>query len=541
LTGTESSSVSVPVLEEPTAESPGHDAADLAGIARGSKLNLAGAAVFGGATLGVTVVVAREFTRSAAGAFFTATSLFLLLEAIAGLGAYSGLVYFIARLRSHGADDEIPTVLRAAVVPVVVVSIATASLLIAFASPLAEVLSGQSVDRATSPTEISAALRALAVALPFAALLDTLLGGTRGYRDMRPTVALDRIGRSCLQLLGALSVALTGTVALLAPLWALPYIPCAAAAWIWLRRIRRRSRPSAASRADDIVTDVSRRAFWNFTAPRAVATVAQIVIQRLDIVLVAIIRGPVAAAIYTAATRFIVIGQLGNMAIGQASQPQLSHLFALNDRRGANTVYQTTTAWLVILLWPVYLLAIVYGPEILSVFGAAYRAGSTVTVILGCSMLVGIACGQVDVVLVCTGRSALSLANGLVAVAVNVGVDLVLIPRYGITGAAIGWGAAIVAANLIPLVELMRIVRVHPFGAGTLLACAMSALSFGVLPLFARSLFGGGPAPSIIAVAAGCATFAASLWWWREPLRLSMLRRAPRPRAWPPTPMPRRP
>jgi len=435
------------------AAQPGRDVAGLAEIARGSTLNLAGAAISAAATVGVTVLVTRQFTRPVAGAFFTATSLFLIVEAIAGLGAYSGVVYFIARLWSLGAESRIPIMLRAAIVPVVVSSVGAAVLLLAFADPLARaLLDGRSFSGAAAPSAVADALRALAAALPFAALLDTFLGAGRGYRDMRPTVVVDRIGRSCLQLLGVLAAALTGTAALLAPLWALSYIPAAAAAWLWLRRIRLQHPERAAVRpgfatlppvavaetpsdegserteqpGDSTLANANPRGFWLFTAPRAVATVAQMVIQRLDIVLVGIIRGPVEAAIYTAATRFLVVGQLGNAAISMAAQPQLSHLFARHDRRGANTVYQATTAWLIILTWPLYLLAVVYGPEVLTVFGHSYRAGATVMVILGLTMLLGTACGQVDMVLTTTGRSGWSLANGLLACSVNVVVDLAL-------------------------------------------------------------------------------------------------------------------
>ena len=87
-------------------------------------------------------------------------------------------------------------------------------------------------------------------------------------------------------------------------------------------------------------------------------------------------------------------------------------------------------------------------------FGHSYRAGHMVMIILGLTMLLATACGQVDMVLITTGRSSWSLANGLVALVVNVGLDLLLIPRYGITGAAIGWAVAIVVTNLTPLAQL---------------------------------------------------------------------------------------
>lgn len=517
-----------------TATPAGRDDAGLTEIARGSLLNLAGAAVLALATLGATVLVARRFSRAEAGAFFTATSLFLIVEAISGLGAYSGLVYFIARLRSLGADSRIATMLRAAIVPVLVCSAIAAGLLLALADPLARaLLDGHHYSGAAAPATVADALRALAAALPFAALLDTLLGASRGYGDMRPTVAIDRIGRSILQLLGVLTAALLGSATLLAPLWAVPYVAAAAAAWIWLRRIRRQhlvTKPLKAAVADTRLANANPRGFWMFTAPRSLAVVAQMTIQRLDIVLVALIRGPVDAAIYTAATRFLVAGQLGGAAISMAAQPQLSHLFARRDRRGANAVYQATTGWLVVLTWPLYLLAVIYGPEVLTVFGHSYGAGSTVMVILGLTMLLATACGQVDIVLTSTGRSGLSLLNGLLAVVVNVAVDLALIPRYGVAGAAIGWAAAIVVANLVALAQVAWMERVHPFGPGTLAACALCTLSFCVIPELVRGVLGSGVAAAILAVAFGGAVFAIGLRRFRKPLQLAAVRGGfPRP------------
>jgi O-antigen/teichoic acid export membrane protein len=177
----------------------------------------------------------------------------------------------------------------------------------------------------------------------------------------------------------------------------------------------------------------------------------------------------------------------------------------------------------VLLTWPLYLLAITFGPVVLRVFGHSYSAGSGVMVLLGSTMLLASACGQVDVVLTSTGRSALSLANGLIALVVNVGVDLALIPHYGIMGAAIGWAAAIAASNLIPLAQLHHIVRLQPFGAATLIACALTAVSFGAIPLLVRVVLGDAAGPLVVAVAAASAALAAGLWRWREQLQLSMI------------------
>src|SRR5262249_5758525 len=198
--------------------------AQLAEVARGGTLNLIGAGVSAATTVGVTILVTREFSKPIAGAFFTATSAFLIVEAVASLGANVGLVYFIARLRSLGEERRIPAILRAAVIPVIVASILLTALMVGVAEPLASLLLSGHLGKegAVSPAAVAQSLRALALTLPFAALLDTYLGVGRGYRDMRPTVVVDKIGRSVVQLAGIAIAVLAGSAALLAPLWALP-------------------------------------------------------------------------------------------------------------------------------------------------------------------------------------------------------------------------------------------------------------------------------------------------------------------------------
>jgi O-antigen/teichoic acid export membrane protein len=521
----------------------------LAEVARGGLLNLVGAGVAGLGTIALTLIITRTFSQAAAGAFFTAMSLFLIVEAVVGLGAATGTVYFIARLRSLGHQRRIPEVMRTAVRPVAIVSVAAAVALALLAAPIARLLIGGQLGHAGArPAEVTEELRALAVALPFAAMLDTLLGASRGYRAMGPTAVVDRIGRPILQLAGIGVAAAAGSTALLAPLWALPYLPAVGAVWLWLRRIQRRpragnpgpgARPATTMPATTMPATVRGQAgsragrtaahgreplrFWRFTGPRGLAALAQITIQRVDIVLVAIMRGPAEAAVYTAATRFLVAGQFGNQAISMAAQPRFTEMFAQGDRRGANRIYQVTTAWLILLTWPLYLLAVCFGPQVLTVFGRSYQGGAAVMVILGLTMLLATGCGQVDMVLVTTGRSSWSLINGLLAVVVNVGLDVLLIPRYGITGAAIGWSAAIVLTNVMPLAQLAVTKGLHPFGRGTFITAGLSVLSFGVLPWAVRGLGGHGVVPSLAAIACGCAVMAGGMWRFRSDLNLAAM------------------
>jgi len=548
--------------------------ARLTDVARGGTLNLVGAAVAAVTNVGVTVLVTRHFSKYVAGSFFTASSAFLIVEYIATLGAHNGAVYFIARLRSLGEDYQIPTVLRVAIIPVVVVSVALVIVMLVFAGPLAHVLLSYHKGSAGGADVIAVALRGLALLVPFAALENVLLGATRGYRDMRPTVVIDRIGVSIVQLVVVLAAAVAGTVAFLAPLWALPYLPATVIAWLWLRRIRRNPPPRPEAALPDVPPELgallalatptastlrtasaraaqsarasgarlgrvarkrlarkTRRDFWRFTTPRAVASVTSVIIQRVDIVIIAIMRGPVEAAVYTAATRFLVLGQFVGTAISRSSQPRLTELFTLRDHHGTNLVYQATTAWLILLTWPIYLLTVVYGQQVLGIFGHSYRVGYPVMVVLSVVQLAGAIFGQVDVVLITAGKSSWSMLNGMLVLVVNVGLDLYLIPKYGILGAAIAWGTAISVSNIVPLIQLAVVFRLHPFGRTSLVAAVLTTVCFCAVPLAIKAALGSSWASLAVGVIAGSILMGAGLLRFRRVLKIQGVVRLPRIRA----------
>src|SRR5204863_9846911 len=99
-------------------------------------------------------------------------------------------------------------------------------------------------------------------------------------------------------------------------------------------------------------------------------------LQRVDVLLVAALAGLPAAAVYTVAGRFVVLGQFVNQAVSQAVQPRLAERLAVDDRAGTRALYRGATAWLVLETWPLYLLVAAYAPVYLGLFGPEYqRAG----------------------------------------------------------------------------------------------------------------------------------------------------------------------
>ncbi|WP_328465186.1 MATE family efflux transporter [Actinoplanes sp. NBC_00393] len=479
------------------------------GAARGGLANIAGSALAGGTGVVVTWIVARTLGPELAGAFFAATAAFVLAGGLAKLGTNTGLVYWPARLRATGRSHLLGACLRTGIPPVVVLSVVLAAAMWAGAPAIARLTAGES---AHVVADHAAGLRVLAVFIPLQALTDVLLTVTRGYRIMRPTVLLDRVLRSGLQLLavsaaGVATLWLAASLPVFALAWAAPYLPVALLAGYAARRAYLsglvEQRPGPASERRQL-----RRDFWVFTGPRAVAAVAQLALQRIDVLLVAALGGLAPAAVYAVAGRFVVLIQFANQGLSQSVQPRLAEALSTGDQVTAKQLYQTATGWLVLVTWPINLLVIAGAPYYLRLFGDGYVSGVPVVVVLAGAMLVATGCGMVDMVLAMAGRTSANLGNVLIALTVMIGLDVLLVPRWGALGAAAGLACAMVVNNLLPLAQVYRGTGLHPFGPGTRAAALLSVCCFGPL-IFA-------PSAVVVAVPA----FVAGAWLLRGRLML---------------------
>lgn len=506
-------------------DSARHEAAGTKHVARGGLANLVGAAYSGVASFAITVLIARVATTEDAGVYFSALSILLITVALAELGTPTGYVYFLARSRGLGRTDGMRAILTAGALPVLAVGIALVVVAIVFRDPLGMLLFGDDVDGRSTIMVI------LASALLIAIAADSALGATRGLGVMRPTVVADKFVNPTVQLLAILLLALAGWTGGEELVWTrvVGFIAVAIMALPWFAKLLRRISTAGqrSFRERWVPTRATVREFWRFTGPRAVGQIAQVGIQRVDIVLVALWLSPSEAAIYAAATRFLVFGQLAAHAIGTAVQPQISALAAQGDFAALQVLYRTSTAWVMFATWPLYLTFIVQAPWLMRMFGPEYASGAPILQVLSATMLVATACGAVDAVLLMAGKSTLTMINAWAALTVNIGLNIWLIPQLGILGAALAWVAAILTTNVVPLFQVRITLDVHPFGRITFLALVVPLLLFGAAP-WVVSLCGGGLLGALISFVVASAIYAPLLWRWRGPLGMTGLFRGRR-------------
>lgn len=542
-------------------------------VARGSLINLIAMTTGAALTFGLTVLVSRWLRPGGSGALFELIALFTIASNTFELGADTGLLRWISRARALGRLTDVRQVVVVALVPVGLIGAAAAAAVWLTAPELAHAFL-----QSLPPRQGILDIRMVAPLVPLGALSSCLIDAARGFGRMWPFLAIEGLGKPTTRIAlvaGALLAGLGLSGAIVA--WGIPVAAGLAASSLIFTAILRREIPRRASAAlrrasahaqsaagvsrvrgerpagrpaavsESRRTDQPRGAgrhrsqgagrsgggrhrlplsrlgseFWRFTAPRAFQGTFQVIILWLDILLVGAVVSSYAAGIYAAVSKLAMVGTFvleGNrLAIG----PQLSALLARREHDRAAALFQTATRLLMLASWPLYLLLAIFPAVVLGIFGSRYTTGAAALAVLSLAMLVNLGTGNVTVVLLMGGKSSWSAINAGAAFVVNIGLNLLLLPRIGILGAAIAWGASIVVDNVSAMIELRWVLGLAPFGRGYGTVAAITLGCFGIPGIAARLVLGDTLLSMAAAVLAAMAAFVLTLYTARAPLHLA--------------------
>lgn len=183
-----------------------------------------------------------------------------------------------------------------------------------------------------------------------------------------------------------------------------------------------------------------------------------LVLANTDIIMLGKYLEPDDVGIYYAAARTTALIMLILFAVQAMLAPQFSSLYAENKHDQLARLFAGAIHWI---FWPSLIAGvalIVIGKPILSLFGPEFVEGYPVLVILTLSLLVKAAAGPVDLLLNMTGnQNRCAIVLGCSAL-LNIIFNILLIPRFGLVGAAIATTASIViSTGLFVLVAKRRL------------------------------------------------------------------------------------
>jgi len=154
----------------------------------------------------------------------------------------------------------------------------------------------------------------------------------------------------------------------------------------------------------------------------------------------------------------------GLTAVNMALAPQVARLYQAGEIEKLQRVITLSTRAVAIISFPVALLFIVWGEPIVSfVFGDEYVKAAMALGILCVGQLVNASAGSVGLVLNMTGNDKLTFIAALLALLINSVLAIILIPMFGLIGAAISFSVSISVWNIFLVVATKWKVGINTF------------------------------------------------------------------------------
>ncbi|HEY7717545.1 MAG TPA: flippase [Pedococcus sp.] len=423
-------------------------ARDINRMGRGGGLNLVGAVCNQLALFGVISLLARLGEHDV-GRYASCYALLALLGLLSLAGFRSALTRFVAMHVADGDAARLRGTLRMGLGLTVLASVVIGGLLAAVAPWVARTLGDPSM---------ATGVQLVALSLPAVTFSDAALAATQGWRTQRPFTLIGRIFEPGLRLAltaGALAMGLGFEGAM----WSVVAAAWAAAVLAGLalhRQLRGTPRP-------DAVYEI--REIFGFSMVSWFSALAATGLIWVGTLILGAMQGQGEVGSFNVATRLVMLAVFVMAPINAAFTPHMAHLFHTGQVEASSRAYGSATRWILTLSMPAFILLIAFPTQLLGYFGPEYRSAAAVTVVLALGQLVSAAAGPCGTVLNMSGRVRLTMVDNVAALVLNVVLNVLLIPRYGIVGAAVAWSASLVVANVAKVLQARYVVGVAATGA----------------------------------------------------------------------------
>ena len=200
--------------------------------------------------------------------------------------------------------------------------------------------------------------------------------------------------------------------------------------------------------------------------PLSMISGLQFINGQADLLVLGWLRSDEEVGVYRVVVSGAGLVAFGLHALNEVLRPYFSSLYADGAKAELQKLVTLSARLITLAAVPPVLAFLFFGDALLGwIFGTEYSAGYMALVILGVGQLVNAAMGSVGALLSMTGHENDTLRGNMVAATANLVLNMVLVPSYGIEGAAVATAATFAISNFY----LYRMVRLRLGMESTLL------------------------------------------------------------------------
>jgi O-antigen/teichoic acid export membrane protein len=465
---------------ETTIESPETASAEpapggaTAGLIRGSSLLLFGRGLALVAKMVVQIIVVRYLTKADYGTLAYALSLVALGETVSTLGLDRAVTRFLPIYEERGEYGKM-----LGTVVLVVTSIVTLGLAMIVVGFGVRAVFGAGALGGSQAFSLLVILVALA---PIRSLDNVMMGMFAVFA--KPTAIFFRkylLEPGIEILIVVLLVTRNSPVSFLAKGYVVgAIIGLAVYTWMLVRMLKERG---LLARFRQARREIPAREVFSFTVPLLTSDLLYGVMGATSaIILSTRPNGAVAVGAFQVVQPAAKLNQFVMLSFTMLFTPVAARMFARRDRAGMRHAYGQTAVWMAILGFPVFAVTFALArPLTTTMFDERYASSAVVLSLLSVGYYVSTVSGFNGLTLKVVGKLRAIVAINLLALVINLALNLILVPMYGIVGAAIGTSATMFVHNLMKQFAIRMVTGVRLFDRGRSSLYLTMAVGAGLL------------------------------------------------------------
>jgi len=183
--------------------------------------------------------------------------------------------------------------------------------------------------------------------------------------------------------------------------------------------------------------------------------------------------------VYNVVVLLAGLATLFTFSFNQIFSPIIADVYHRERADLMHSLLTAITRWIILLTLPAYAWLLLSGEAVLGVFGSEFIRGYQALAILATAQFVDCTAGSIASCLAMTKYQRFNVYNTIVMAVTSLGFNIWLVPRMGMTGAALATAMSITLVNIARLIEGRVLLGVTPYDRSTLKVVAVGVVLIG--------------------------------------------------------------